>query len=170
MTQQQNSIPFADVLKAANELVSEGVIADYAIGGAMAAIFYVEPFTTYDIDLFYKPVSNDLDAGIPKIFEAAQKRRWVVDGAHLLCKGFPVQFLAAAGLTLEAVENSVKTDFKSVPTKVFRPEHIVAIAVQVGRAKDHSRITQILDQTEIDGEYLRGVLRRHNLKLEGYET
>ena len=50
--ERPNAIPFADVLRAANELVANGVIADYAIGGAMAAIFYVEPFATFDIDLF----------------------------------------------------------------------------------------------------------------------
>ena len=81
---EPSPIPFADVLRAANELVSEGVIADYAIGGAMAVIFYVEPFTTYDIDLFYKPKSHAFDADIPEIFRALQKRGFTMEGAHLL--------------------------------------------------------------------------------------
>jgi hypothetical protein len=167
---QPSAIPFADVLQAANEFVSEGVIADYAIGGAMAAIFYVEPFTTYDVDLFYKPTSNGLDAGIPKIFAAAEKRGWTVEGAHLLCQGFPVQFLAASGLTAEAIDTAVKTSFQNIPTKIFRPEYIIAIAAQVGRAKDRSRIAQILEETEINREYLRGLLQRHSLKVDGYDA
>jgi predicted nucleotidyltransferase len=167
---EPSEIPFADVLRTANQFVAEGIISDYAIGGAMAAIFYVEPFTTFDIDLFYATKSNALDAGIPQIFEAAQKRGWTIEGAHLLCKGFPVQFLTASGLTAEAIEKAVTTSFEGVPTKVFRAEHIVAIAAQVGRAKDRSRIAQILEQTEIDREYLRAVLQRHGLKLQGYES
>lgn len=150
-------------------MVSEGVIADYAIGGAMAAIFYVEPFTTYDIDLFYKPKSHAFDADIPEIFRALQKRGFTMEGAHLLCKGFPVQFLAGAGLTAEAIENASKTTFQGVPTKVFRAEHIIAIAAQVGRDKDRSRIAQMLEQAEIDREYLRGVLQRYDLKLDRYD-
>ena len=35
-----------------NELEKEGVISRYAIGGAMGAIFYTEPFLTFDLDVF----------------------------------------------------------------------------------------------------------------------
>jgi len=160
------NIPMAEVLRAANDLVAERIILDYAIGGAIAAIFYVEPFTTFDIDLFYKPATNSLDADIPKIFSTLQSGGWKVDGAHLLCSGFPVRFLAVSGLTAEALEYAVSTEFEGVPTKVFRAEHIIAIAAQVGRPKDKSRIAQMLDQTEIDRDQLRKILERHKIKLE----
>ncbi|MGB8472694.1 MAG: hypothetical protein WCE61_01265 [Candidatus Acidiferrum sp.] len=45
--------PLADVLCAANELVAAGLIEDYALGGALAAIYYVEPFTTYDAGIIF---------------------------------------------------------------------------------------------------------------------
>jgi predicted nucleotidyltransferase len=166
---ERGDIPLADVLRAANSLVSERVIRDYAIGGAMAAIFYVEPFATFDIDLFYQPASDAFDAGMPQIFAYLQQRGWLSEGGHLLYAGFPVQFLAGNGLTAEAIENAVPTNFEGVPAKVFRAEHIIAIAAQVGRAKDRSRIAQMLEQSQVDKEYLRGVLMRHNLKLEGYD-
>ena len=50
---EPSAIPLADVLRAANEIVSAGLIEDYALGGALAAIYYVEPFTTYDADIFF---------------------------------------------------------------------------------------------------------------------
>ena len=34
------------------ELVAEGVIEDYAIGGAMGATFYLEPVVTMDLGVF----------------------------------------------------------------------------------------------------------------------
>jgi hypothetical protein len=37
-------------LKVLNELEREGVISRYAIGGAVGAIFYMEPFLTYDLE------------------------------------------------------------------------------------------------------------------------
>lgn len=33
-----------------NEMVEEGLLEAYAIGGAMAAVFYVEPVATFDLD------------------------------------------------------------------------------------------------------------------------
>jgi hypothetical protein len=162
-----NSIPMAEVLRAANDLVTDRVILDYAVGGAMAAIFYVEPFTTFDIDLFYRPATDSFDAGIPLIFSNLQRRNWQIDGPHLLCAGFPVQFLAASGLTAEALKHSQPTQFEGVPTKVFRAEYIIAIAAQVGRPKDKSRVAQMLEQLEIDRNQLQQILERHHLKVEG---
>ena len=49
----ESTIPLRDVLRAANELVAAGLIEDYALGGALAAIYYVEPFTTYDADIMF---------------------------------------------------------------------------------------------------------------------
>ena len=35
--------------KVINELKERGLIDDYAIGGGIAALFYIEPFLTYDL-------------------------------------------------------------------------------------------------------------------------
>jgi hypothetical protein len=50
INEPSDSLPLADVFRAANELVAAGLIEDWALGGALAAIYYVEPFTTYDAD------------------------------------------------------------------------------------------------------------------------
>lgn len=42
----------AKVYDVINEMVVDGVIKNYALGGAMAAFFYVEPSYTADMDLF----------------------------------------------------------------------------------------------------------------------
>jgi len=39
-------------LQVLNALEEEGVFSRYAIGGAMAATFYVEPVLTFDLDVF----------------------------------------------------------------------------------------------------------------------
>lgn len=160
-----DNLPLADVLRAANELVAAGLIEDWALGGALAAIYYVEPFTTYDADIFFIPNDQSLTAGIPVIYAHLQAQGWQVEREHLLVKGFPVQFLAAGGLTEEAVRAAEKIDFEGVPAKVFRAEHIIAIAASVGRAKDRARIEQLLQQADLDKSYLAEVLHRHKLKL-----
>ena len=160
-----DSLPLADVLRAANDLVTAGLIEDWALGGALAAIYYVEPFTTYDADIFFIPKDKGLTAGIPAIYAHLQGHGWKVEREHLLIRGFPVQFLAASGLTEEAVREAEHIYYEGVPAKVFRAEHIVAIAASVGRAKDKARIEQLLQQADLDKTYMADVLQRHKLKL-----
>jgi hypothetical protein len=159
------NLPLAEVLRAANGLVSAGLIEDWALGGALAAIYYVEPFTTYDADIFFIPKDQGLTAGIPAIYAHLQAQGWQVEHEHLVVRGFPVQFLAAGGLTQEAVREAERIDYEGVPAKIFRAEHIIAIAASVGRAKDKARIEQLLQQADFDKTYLAEILQRHKLKL-----
>ena len=160
-----SNIPLADVLRAANQLAAVGLIEDWALGGALAAIYYVEPFTTYDADIFFVPADKGLTAGIPAIYAHLKAQGWQIDREHLLCQGFPVQFLAAAGLTEEAVREAEHIEFEGVPAKVFSAEHIVAIAASVGRQKDNARIEQMFQQADIDKTKLENILHRHGVKL-----
>jgi len=159
------SLPLAEVLRAANDLVAAKVIADWALGGALAAIYYVEPFATYDADIFFIPVSKGLSAGIPALYEHLKAQGWQIEREHLLVRGFPVQFLVAEGLTEEAVREAARIEFEGVPAKVFRAEHIIAIAARVGRQKDKARIEQMLQQADLDKAKLADILQRHQLKL-----
>jgi hypothetical protein len=160
-----NNLPLAEVFRAANDLVAAGLIEEWSLGGALAAIYYVEPFTTYDADIFFVPNDKGLTAGIPAIYSHLQARGWEIEREHLLIQGFPVQFLAAGGLTEEAVRSAEKIDYEGVMARVFRAEYIIAIAASVGRAKDKVRIEQLLAQTDLDKSYLANVLQRHKLKL-----
>ena len=165
MPDEFSAIPLADVLRAANELVSAGLIKDYALGGALAAIYYTEPVTTYDADIIFVASDKTLSAGIPAIYSHLQSKGWRVEREHLLIKDFPVQFLAASGLTEEAVREAKPVQYEGVPAKVFRPEYIIAIAASVGRHKDFARIEQMLDQVKIDKALLDDILRRYSLQL-----
>src|SRR6266404_9139964 len=165
MLDDPSGIPLADVLRAGNELVSAGLIKDYALGGALAAIYYTEPVTTYDADIIFVASDKTLSAGIPAIYSYLQSKGWRVEREHLLIKDFPVQFLAASGLTEESVRNAKRIEYEGVPAKVFRPEYIIAIAAGVGRHKDFARIEQLMSQAKIDKPLLDDILRRYNLNL-----
>jgi hypothetical protein len=165
ISEPSDSLPLADVLRAANGLVTAGLIEDWALGGALAAIYYVEPFTTYDADIFFIPKDRGLTSGIPAIYAHLRDQGWEVEGEHLLVRGFPVQFLAASGLTEEAVREAERIDYEGVHARVFQAEHIVAIAASVGRAKDKARIEQLHQQADLDQSRLESILQRHKLKL-----
>ena len=121
MPDERFLIPLADVLRAANELVSAGLIQDYALGGALAAIYYTEPVTTYDADIIFVASDKSLSAGIREIYAHLQSKGWRVEREHLLVKDFPVQFIAASGLTEEAVREAKPIEYERVRAKVFRP-------------------------------------------------
>jgi hypothetical protein len=160
-----SNIPLAAVLRAANDLAEARLIEDWALGGALAAIYYVEPFTTYDADIFFIPADKGLSAGIPAVYARLQAQGWQIEREHLLVRGFPVQFLAASGLTEEAVREAIHIEFEGVPAKIFQAEHVVAIAAAVGRQKDKARIEQLFQQASLDRTKLENILERHKLKL-----
>ena len=41
-----------EVFAVLNEMVRDGALQNYAVAGAIGAMFYVEPFSTQDIDVF----------------------------------------------------------------------------------------------------------------------
>ena len=41
-----------EVIRVVNQMVADGVIERYAIGGAVGATFYLEPVSTLDVDIF----------------------------------------------------------------------------------------------------------------------
>lgn len=161
----ESNIPLAGVMRAANELVAAKLLDDWALGGALAAIYYVEPFTTYDADIFFIPADKSLTASIPAIYAHLQSQGWQVEREHLLVRGFPVQFLPVHGLSDEAVREAECFEYEGVPGKIFRAEHIVAIAASVGRQKDKARIEQLLQQADLDKMRLESILQRYKLKL-----
>jgi hypothetical protein len=51
----------------------------------------------------------------------------------------------------------------SCPGRVFTPEHIVAIALETGRAKDKARVLQFIEANAVDLGRVREILTRHGL-------
>jgi hypothetical protein len=79
MSEESPAIPLDDVLRAAKRTRFCGLIEDYALGGALAAIYYVEPFTTYDTDIIFVATDKTLSAGIPAIYSHLQSKGWRVE-------------------------------------------------------------------------------------------
>ena len=70
-------------LKVLNTLKQEGLIADYAIGGAIASFFYIEPSLTNDMDVFMG-VRAQLTKQVSKLFQCFIRLQGVVSGYGLL--------------------------------------------------------------------------------------
>lgn len=153
-------------LQVLNELEHEGVITRYAIGGAVGAIFYMEPFLTYDLDVFVTlpQTTGSLLLTLSPIYETLRRRGYEEEGECLRIEGIPVQFLPAYNALLEeALAEARETRYAQTSTRVLRPEHLAAIMVQTGRDKDRQRFSTFMQEAELDADYLHGVLARHGL-------
>jgi hypothetical protein len=146
-------------------MVKDGVIQQYAIGGAVAAIFYIEPINTNDLDVFFH-----LETGGAKLEVLAPVYRYLAGlgykakGEAIEIEGRPVQFLPVFNpLVEEAVAQASKIEFKRTNTRVIKAEHLVAIMLQTGRLKDYARIQQFLDHKAVNRKKLVEVLARHGL-------
>jgi len=136
-----------------NRMEAEGIIGRYAISGAFAAYYYVEPTVTEDLDVLVSFAEHS-SPGEPGI----------------IIEGWPVQFLpVASDLDAEALARAGEIEIPiseaegTVKTRILRPEHIVAISLGVGRPKDFLRIAQFLEEEAIDRKLLSDVLGRHGL-------
>lgn len=163
-----------DTLSAINRMQSDGVIGKYAIGGAVGATFYLEPAATLDIDVFVMfPITEGKSLlSLSPIYDYLQEKGGTVQQEHIVIGGWPVQFLPAANeLECEAVAEAVPASVEDVSTWVMKPEHLVAIALKTGRAKDHIRILQFIEQNMVDRDKLESILKRHGLtpKWQAFE-
>lgn len=148
-----------------NSLVVDGIIGRYAIGGAMAAVFYAEPVSTFDLDIFvaFSPLKGSLISLSP-LYEALSRKGYRFSGECVVIEGVPVQFWPAYNdLVEEALEQAVEQAYASVPTNVMRAEHLIAIALQTGRPKDRARVELLRSEAKLDLALLDDILRRHGL-------
>lgn len=153
-----------------NALEQEGIITNYALGGATALIFYTQPVNTIDVDVFiFLPPSKeeglDLDP-FHHVYRALEKKGYTQRVREcIIIEGLQVQFLPdTSRLVEEAIQEAEIKCYQEVPMKVFSIEHLIAIALETNRAKDRARIASLLEDTvEIDQKKLRAILARHNL-------
>src|SRR3954465_3220067 len=114
-----------ETLELLNRMQADGVIDSYAIGGAVAATYYLEPFTTIDLDIFVAlsaPAGSSLISLSP-IYDYLSARGGRVEHEYMVIGGWPVQFLPASDpLELEALTEARTVDVEGTPTRVLQAE------------------------------------------------
>jgi len=153
-------------LQVLNEMERDGVFTRYAIAGAMAATFYTEPVLTFDLDVFVLLQSSATGlVSLAPIYDALRTRGYKEEQECILIEGVPVQFLPAYNALIEeALAQAREIDYEGVPARVVRAEHLIAICLQTGRAKDRARVAMLREQAHLDHELLADILRRHQLE------
>jgi hypothetical protein len=155
-----------ETLRIINQMVKDGVVNKYAIGGAVAAIYYLEPFDTADLDVFVQVNATGSDLmSLSPIYDYLTEQGYEAKGEFLYIEKIPVQFLPVFNpLTEEAVEKAQTIKYaRMTTTRIMRPEHLVAIMLETGRPKDYLRISMFLEHGAVKMRSLKAVLKRHAL-------
>ena len=155
-----------ETIKVINQMRKDGIIEEYALGGAVAAILYVEPFDTQDVDFFVQIVPGTTSSltMLTPIYEYLQKKGYQPKGEHIDIEDFPVQILPVFNaLTEEAVNKAQNYKLETVTVRIMRPEHLIALMLDAGRVKDFLRINMFIEQAKVDIDALEPILKRHRL-------
>jgi hypothetical protein len=149
-----------------NEMLERKILSKYAVGGAVAAIFYIEPRETFDLDIFFVLASEPSNqfTRLEAIYDFASEKGFDLQSEFIKISGWAVQFLESeTPLWKEAVENAVKVKFENTLTFVINPEYLAAMMVEVGRSKDWIRLSDFFSAGVLNVEIFKNILQKHGL-------
>ncbi len=161
-------------IEVVTKLAERGAIQRYAIVGAVAALNYIEPTLTEDPDILvsiahFEPRQSGLILLTPIERALADMGYTERTDVGFVIEGWPVQFLpVASALDEEALQRALEVDIDltgdpPLKARCLRAEHVVAIAVKLGRLKDLARVQTFVDERAVNLGALRDVLERHRL-------
>jgi hypothetical protein len=163
-----------NTIEVVTRLAETRAIERYAIAGAVAALNYIQPTLTEDRDILVSIAHFEKHQSgmilLTPIEKALAEMGYTerTDVGYMI-GNWPVQFLPVASeLDEEALERAIELDVDltgdpPLKARCLRAEHVVAIAVKLGRLKDLARVQAFLEQEAVDMGALKDVLGRHNL-------
>lgn len=159
---------FADALSAIDDMKRDGVVSEYAVGGAMALIFWSEPAATFDLDVFVLLEQRGALVSLDAIYTWARERGYPEQHEHIVIAGIPVQVIPAHNaLAEEAIVHAASLEYEGRPVRVIRPEYLVAMALE-GSARSRKRLERVatlMDEGNLDQALLAEILNRYHLQL-----
>ena len=158
---------FAEALKTVNQMKEAGVLREYAVGGAMALVFWTEPVATYDLDVLVKlPAQDGPIVSLADLYQWLASRGWAAHAEHVIIAGVPVQFLPAHNLLAdEAISAAAWLDYSGVPVRVVRPEYLIALYLEPAAQtrKRRERAAALYESPAVDRQQVSDLMARFHL-------
>jgi hypothetical protein len=165
MTRHDN---VAEVFAAIQRMKDEGLVKEYALGGAMALIFWSEPVATFDVDIFVILDSPEVLVSLAPIYGWAARQGYPTKAEHIIIAEVPVQVIPAHNaVAVEAIERAVELDYQEQRVRVIRLEYLIAMYLEPNARSQKRllRVAALLEEGEVDRAALDDLLKRHNLQL-----
>ena len=157
------------VIEVLNRMQADGVIEKFAIGGGIAAIRYLEPYLTDDIDVFLSPVIVGEGGLISfgRIYSYLEELGYYPEREYIRIEGWLVQFVfASKSVQEEAVAQADRVAFAGSYTSFFSVEHLAAELLRSGRLKDLTRVVALVESEQMDRSIFLDIIRRHGLSAK----
>lgn len=154
-----------------NKMVEDNIIEDYAIGGAFAALFYVEPFETLDVDIVVFLPQEEMRKAVvtlTPLYDYLRGLGYSEEKEFVIIESIPIQFLVGGTPLLDdAVRTAVPQKFRSIPTKVMRVEYLLALMADRCQAKDKARAEMVREQdVDVDYAVVDKIIKQHHLEAK----
>jgi hypothetical protein len=155
------------VLEVLNHMQGDGVFEKYAIGGGIAAVYYLEPHQTDDIDVFILPgaVSESGLGSVEPIYSYLEGQGCLlVREGGVQIEDWLVRFvLASDALEEEAIAQARRVKYEDTYTFIFSAEHLGAELLRSVTLKDQMRLIALTESDQLDMKVFRDILSRHGL-------
>ena len=150
-----------------NEMVEQGIIADYAVFGAVAQMRYTEAVVTLYTDILVAVAEPDKLHVLSPIYAFCRERGYLPEGEAICVGDWPVQFIPAfSKLTRESIRDAETGDLDGIPLRVIRVDYLSVIALSVGRAKDFACVLALCEAGAVIDKEISDLAMRHNLTSE----
>lgn len=147
---------------------ADGVIENYAIGGGIAAVYYLEPYQTDDIDIFIPVASVAIgEAGLislEPIYDYLRGLGYLPSKEGVIIEDWLVQFIPTfEPMQEEAIAKARHVTYGKTETNIFTAEYLAAELLRSGRRKDHARVIALLEGNHVDLKPFREIISRYGL-------
>ncbi len=156
-----------DVARLLNDMISAGIITDYAIFGAVAQMRYTSAVATMDADILVVTTRHDSLDVLKPIYDFCSARGYAPEREMIRVGEWPVQFIPVFNsLTEEAVREAETGEIEGIPFRVVRADFLATIALSTGRPKDFTRILALLESRAVSSEDIAELVGRYQLQSE----
>ena len=156
-----------DVACLLNDMLSAGVITNYAIFGAVAQMRYTPAVATMDADILVVMESQDSLDVLKPIYEFCTVRGYTPHKETIRVGEWPVQFIPVFNpLTEDAVREAETGEIEGIALRVVRADFLAAIALSTGRPKDFARTLALFESGAVSSEEIAELTRRYRLQNE----
>jgi hypothetical protein len=156
-----------DVARLLNDMISAGIITDYAIFGAVAQMRYTQAVVTMGADILVVMERQDSLDVLKPIYDFCSVRGYTPDRGTIRVGEWPVQFIPVFNsLTEDAVRDAETGEIEGIPLRVVRADFLAAIALSTGRPKDFARILALLESRAVSSADIAELARRYRLQSE----
>ena len=157
---------FLEVIRTIETMQADGVITQYAVGGAVAFIVWDEPVATSDLDVLVL-IAQETSALDPlrPVFDWLSSQGVRLEGEHAIIAGVAVQFLPAWNpLVVEAVQEAATVPYDGAALRVVRPAYLVAswrMEPSANTFRRRERAARLLDAGLVTDEEIDALIKRH---------